>query len=150
MTEIQKFTCREAARLSGFENHMMVDYLCRQKILVPSLRSAPGRGRPRLFSFWDVVLLRAINRILSAGVPVARLKQSMLDAQKELRGLTPEEAIVRRFMVTDGKEVFMVEDPKLIVQLTKNGQLAFAFVLDTEDARQEVLENSQKGIAAAS
>ncbi len=81
---------------------------------------------------------------------MARLKQSMLDAQKELRGLTPEEAIVRRFMVTDGKEVFMVEDPKLIVQLTKNGQLAFAFVLDTEDARQEVLENSQKGIAAAS
>ena len=150
MVEKREFTCRQAARLAGFDNHMMVDYLCRQGILIPSILSSPGRGRPRLFSFWDVVLLRAVNQILSAGVPVARLKKAMSDFQNELNDLTPEEAIIRRFMVTDGTEVFMVEEPDTIVQLTSNGQLAFAFVLDAEDARREVHQQAKTESAVAS
>ncbi|HIP80762.1 MAG TPA: MerR family transcriptional regulator [Kiloniellaceae bacterium] len=149
MNEIQKFTVRQAARLAGFDNHMMVDYLCRQKIVTPSVRSAPGRGRPRLYSFWDLVVLRAINRILTAGVPVARLKQSISDLQKDLKGLTPEEAIVRRFVVTDGTKLFAVHNADEIVEVTNDRQLAFAFVLDAEHARQEVLEESQRLLGGA-
>jgi len=129
---------------------MMVDYLCRHELVVPSMRASPGRGRARLFTFWDVVLLRAINRILSAGVPVARLKKGLADIQKELKGLTPEEAIVRRFVVTDGHEVMLVNDANDIVELTNKGQLAFAFVLDAENARREVLEEAQSLTAEAS
>lgn len=150
MPKDKGFTCRQAARLAGFDNHMMVDYLCRQKLVVPSLRSAPGRGRARLYTFWDVVLLRAINRILSAGIPVARLKKGLSDLQKELKSLTPEEAIIRRFVVTDGHEIMMVEKAGEIVEVTNNGQLAFAFVLDAETARQEVFDQSELLKAEAS
>lgn len=131
------FSLREAAKYGGFKTPYMVDYLCRQKILVPSGRSAPGRGRKRLFSFGDLVLLRAINCLLASGLPVSRLKKALRQKQKHFRDMTPETAI-RRFIITNGKDVLLEDEPGKMVNLTSNGQLEFAFIVDIHNAREQV------------
>ena len=117
---------------------MMVDYLCRQGIVVPSRRWAPGRGRPRLYGFGDLILLRAVNRLLSSGLPVSRLKVPLRKLQRHFRDLSPETAI-ERYLMTDGREAFFADEPGAFVDLAEDGQLGFAFIIDVERARRDVL-----------
>ena len=146
------FTSREAAELAGFRTAMMVDYLCRTGIVAPSARTRPGRGRYRLYTFGDVVLLRALNRLLSSGLPVARLKRAIARLQRDFRHLSPEPAI-KRYVITDGRELFLADQPGALVNLNRDGQLAFAFIVDIKHARAEVLTkviaNPTRYLAAA-
>jgi hypothetical protein len=49
-----------------------------------------------------------------------------------------------RFLTTDGSAVFFRKDSSTVVDLTRDGQLAFAFVLDTEAIASEVREEIAK------
>jgi DNA-binding transcriptional MerR regulator len=132
------FTTKEAAALAGFRTGMMVDYLCRQGIVVPSKRPGPGRGRARLYSFGDLVLLRAVSRLLQSGLPVRRLKDALEKLRKQFQRVRPETAIAK-YLITDGKEVFLVDRPEALLNLNRDGQLAFAFIIDVEHAREDVI-----------
>jgi hypothetical protein len=136
------FTTAQAAKFAGFKSSSMVDYLCRAGILVPSLGANPGRGRSRLYTFGEVVLLRALNRLLESRLPVARLKEALERQQKDFRYLTAEGAI-RRFLITDGCDVFLEDEPGRLVNLNKDGQMAFAFVVDVEHARRDVIRMAE-------
>lgn len=133
------FSIREAAEIAGFKTAMMVDYLCRSGIVVPSKLSKPGRGRTRLFTLGDLILLRAIHRLLSSGLPVSRLKQGMLTLRKRLRSQRPESAIAK-YLITDGQNVYLEDDPGVLVNLNRDGQLAFAFIIDLGHAKDDVLK----------
>lgn len=130
---------RLAADVAGFKNHHMVDYLCRTGIVQPSKKSAPGRGGRRLYSFHDLVLLRAVNRLLSRGLPVSRLKAAQQEFLRLHKGAKPNE-LLTKFLVTDGERVLYEENSSGVIELTENGQLAFAFVLDLARIHSEVTE----------
>ena len=66
---VQDFLIARAAKLSGL-TPAMLNYLCREKVLLPSVPGRRGRGRPRRYSFGDVVMLRVIAKLLKAGVSV--------------------------------------------------------------------------------
>ena len=133
------FSTDDAAHLAGFKTPMMVDYLCRSGIVVPTARSRPGRGRPRLYSFGDVVVLRAISRLLSTGLPVVRLKVALRRLQRDFRGLSSE-TVIKRYLITDGRDVFLEEEPGALVNLNREGQMAFAFIVDVGHARDDVVK----------
>lgn len=135
------FTTAQAARFAGFRSRMMVDYLCRSGIVVPCLGANPGRGRTRLYTFGEVVLLRALSRLLENGLPVARLRRALETQRKRFQELSPT-AVIDRFLITNGHDVFFENEPGRFVELTKDGQMAFAFIVDIERARSDVISSA--------
>lgn len=120
----------------------MLNYLARSGIIPPSLSTNPGRGRKRKYSFTDVVMLRALNRLLSKGISVARLKEALkqLNAYKVISPTTLSE----KFLVTDGNTLYWKKDETTLLQLHDDGQFAFAFIIDIETIRNEVLEEADR------
>ena len=137
------YSTKEAARLTGFKTSMMVAYLCRQGIVVPTKRPEPGRGRTRLYSFGDLVVLRSVNRLLTSGLPVSRLSAALNELQRRFRRIEPETALTR-YLITDGHSVFLADEPGKLVDLNQDGQIAFAFIVDIEHARKDVISATQQ------
>ncbi len=82
-------------------------------------------------------MLRALNRLLVQRVPVRGLKKSLATYRRIFSRISPESDL-KRFLITDGKEILLEEEPGILVNLSKDGQLAFAFVVDMHQARLEV------------
>ena len=132
------FTLQQAAEIAEFKTASMVDYLCRSGIVVPSALSSPGRGRKRLYTLGDLIVLRALNRLLKSGLPVSRLKKGLQTLRKRLKNQRPDSAIVK-YLITDGRSVFFEDDPGVFTDLTADGQMAFAFIVDLSQAKADVL-----------
>jgi DNA-binding transcriptional MerR regulator len=132
----KSFTIKQAARLSKL-SLTMVEYLCRTEVLRPSGCHRRGRGCRREYSFGDVVLLRAIAKLLENGISVSKLKKSLLRLRRHHPEITSE-ALPASLLVTDGKQVFFRESNEVLLELSK-GQLAFAFVLELSAIQQEIM-----------
>jgi len=137
------FTVREAARAARVTEGV-VDYLARSGVVPPSGRRNPGRGRPRLYTFSDLVLLRALAQLLIAGIPVARLKTALRRLRRrDLAGGAPP----AQYLVTDGTRIFLKNPNDLLEDLSSGGQLAFAFLIELHQVRRDVLEALPAGSA---
>lgn len=132
------FTTQDVKKYAGFESKQMVDYLYRTGIVQPSARRKPGRGRARLYTLGDVVLLRAINRLLQSGLPVSKLKKAIEVVRRKYRHMRPE-TVVERYMFTDGNTVFLHDDAAKIADLNQDGQMVFAFIVDYAQAKEDVV-----------
>ena len=132
MTEID---IRRAEARTGLSQAMLT-YLAHQGIVRPSETSRPGRGRRRLYSFADLILLRAIARLLEQGIEVKRLRPQLQRLQREFNS-QQEFSTAIRYLVTDGADVFTVEGKEAVVNVM-TGQLAFAFLLDLRQLNEEV------------
>lgn len=130
------FNIAEAALYAGL-SLSMVDYLCRTRILVPTATKTRGRGRKRLYSFGDIVMLRVIAKLLAHGIEVARLRVGL----RALRSVHPEitpTSLPDGLLCTDGRTVYIRKGPDVLEDLAR-GQYAFAFVLELNQVREEVM-----------
>ena len=82
------FSAKTAAHLTGLTAPML-DYLVREGFIAPSGSIERGRGKPRLFTFGDLVTLRVLARLLSSGIEIRRLATTadhvLVQTQKESR-----------------------------------------------------------------
>jgi DNA-binding transcriptional MerR regulator len=118
----------------------MITYLGRTDLLNPAHR---GRGRARLFTFNDVLFLKVIADLLARGIEVKRLRDALKRARLESELWIDIRRAPRRYLVTDGTELFVRRRGQLESK-TKNGQLAFAFVLDLEPTHKAVAQSWPK------
>ncbi len=118
---------KKASELSGLSVHML-NYLGRIGVLIPS-GSVPGRGRRRLYTFCDVLFLKMISDLLARGIEVKRLGQALQRAKNEADLWIEVQKRPRRYLITDGTEVFLLRKGQLESKTT-NGQFAFSFVMD--------------------
>lgn len=139
---ISSFSIKEAANLAGFRSVYTVDYLCRSKLVIPSVRSSPGRGNKRRYSFRDIVLLRALNRLLSQRLPVSKLKAAQEEFAR-VHGSADDFAVMTKYLTTDGTNVFYRENDGQCIELTRSGQLAFAFMLDIGQVAAEIRDEAR-------
>lgn len=137
------FTLADAARLAGL-SRSMVDYLCRSQALVPSLANRPGRGRRRLYSFRDIVMLRALGHLLACGISVAKLKVALTQLRSS-HFLAGDAAFPGRFLITDGSSIFFDAGRGGLEDLTRRGQFVFAFVIEMERVTEEVSRQLRAG-----
>jgi DNA-binding transcriptional MerR regulator len=117
----------------------MVSYLAQAGFLLPGYR--PGserRGSTRYFSYRDLVIARLVARLSAAGVELKRLKASLRSFQESdvWMRLGPEAACA--LLVTDGATIMVHEEDGSILDLTRGGQLAFAFVMDLQATDAEL------------
>ena len=127
-----------AAKLSGLPV-TMVNYLGRTDVLVPSRPKERKRGRARRYTLGDVVMLRILASLLASGISVARLKKSLKAFRKYHPEITPT-SLPARYLVTNGIRVYLWHENRALEALDDEGQMAFAFVLEIEQARADVLE----------
>lgn len=131
------FTANEAARLSGL-TRTMLDYLCRTKISEPTVACKRGKGCRRHYSFGDVVLLRSIARLLNAGISVLRLKRALQSLRKHHPDITPD-SLPGTHLITNGRKIYFRRGSHSVEELI-TGQFSFAFVVELEKVKSEVLK----------
>ncbi|MGQ0650855.1 MAG: MerR family transcriptional regulator [Betaproteobacteria bacterium] len=139
------YSAYRASKIAGL-SLSMVNYLCWNELVLPSgphcHRHGPGRGRRRDYSFADLVVLRAIGKLLKHGVSVYRMKAAL----DRLRVRYPEitqESLPASHLFTDGKNVLFREGREILQDLN-SGQYAFAFLLDVRQIQKEVVELATK------
>lgn len=135
------YSVTEASAYSGLSNSK-INYLCREGLLMPSEGHNPGRGIARKYTFGDIVMLRAIERFLTAGIRVGSLKTSLAAIRSRHSEITPY-SLPSKYIITDGTEVFFHEEGESL-EVLKNGQLAFAFVLELQSLQNEVINVLRK------
>lgn len=138
------FPTKDAAKLSGLTIDM-VNYLCRYKIVKASGDKKCGRGRARKFVYTDILLLRVIGKLLSNGISVLRLRKSLIALQK--RGKNYTDILTKKYVATDGINIYFKD--KGVLEIFGTGQIVFAFVLELESIREELIELIEKENSAA-
>lgn len=119
-----RFYAVDAAERSGLPLYV-VDRYDRVGILRPSIRRASGSGRhrPRVYSMDDVVALSVAARLRTFGMPARRIAPVL----KALRGHVMARP---RYLLTDGKSVFLRDEDGAVLDLLRRQQVAFAVFLD--------------------
>jgi DNA-binding transcriptional MerR regulator len=129
----------------------MLNFLIRNEYLRPSYREdydfperqkRQPRGNTRYWSYRDLIIAKAIRRLLDAGVQLIRVKRALESLREDehwllkTKGFAADRAI--NWLVTDGKEVYL-RDHRGFLELIGNGrQRAFAFVVEMKSVRSEV------------
>ncbi len=104
--------------------YRQIDYWDRSGLLRPSGRSAQGRGSQRLYSFQDLVKLRAVSGLRKAGVSLQRIRRSL----EYLGTAHPEiEDPLRELRLhTDGRNILISSDGEPYLEDTlRHGQLVW-------------------------
>lgn len=136
----------DAARFSGLTRYM-VDYLCRTGVLTPSgHRERPRRGSSRLYTFGDLVILRVLSHLLQAGIEVRKLKEALATLRSKHPEITPT-SLPGKYLVTNGESLFFRARRNVVEDLTRDGQIVFAFVVEMRKVRDDV--RARVGLRAA-
>lgn len=117
------WTAPQAQSLAGI-TYRQLDYWARTSLVVPSVRAAGGSGSQRLYSFFDLVQLRMVKRILDAGISLQNIRIA-LERIKErgpdnLAGVT---------VFSDGASIYEVTEADEIIDLLQGGQGVFGIAL---------------------
>lgn len=133
------FSPRAASDITDLSTHMLY-YLAREGYLEPTYRSpkGKGRGRVRYYSYKDLVVARLIAQLLASGLEIARLKSAIAFLSEDTSWHPSEFQENARLLATDGNRLYSVQENGTLLDLTKDGQLAFSFVLDARSAMDEV------------
>lgn len=132
----QTFSVAQAAEFSGLST-AMVNYLVRERIVMPTTSARRGRGLQRHFAFGDIVVMKAVARMLAAGVSVYRMRRALAGFREVHPEITPK-GMPASYLVTDGREVFLRHRSGL-VELLARQQFSFAFVLEVDSMRKEAV-----------
>lgn len=119
------FTTDQASRLTGCTPSQL-RYWDNVRLIQPSIQSTGGRpGVRRVYSFRDLVILRAIRSLKDNGMSLQRIRRAWNYFRRN--GVDPGDVK----LVTDGVSIFSVaQDADQLLDALREGQLAFFVELD--------------------
>lgn len=120
------FTASEVMKLTGL-TYRQLDYWAQTDFIEPSKVEQVGKRTKRIYTFTDVLAIRAAMRLLYAGIPLQRIRKAVNRLKNELPN--KKEALYSLVWLTDGENLFILESRE-VVRDVLNGQLAFAFAVD--------------------
>lgn len=104
--------------------YRQLDYWSRTGLIEPSIRTAQGSGSQRLYSFKDILVVKIINRLLSAGISLQNIRIAV-DHLRE-RGV---EDLANLTLISDGITIYEVTSPEEITDILQQGQGVFAIAI---------------------
>jgi len=104
--------------------YRQLDYWARIGLVTPEVRAASGSGSLRLYSFRDILLLKVIKRLLSAGVTLQQIRHAV-DYLRE-RGVHDLTEVT---LVSDGVSVYECTRDDEVIDIVKGGQGMFAIAI---------------------
>lgn len=116
---MQSYDRRAASRLTGI-SVWRLRYWEHTDLLRPSL----SEGKQRLYSFADLVTLRAIQQLLTAGISLQRVRRIVASLHRLYPRL--ESPLCSLSLFTDGDGIFVAtSDPQVALDVLKEGQLVW-------------------------
>lgn len=143
---MQGFSAGEAANLTGVP-YDRLDYWARSGFLKPGVVGAKGKGSRRLYSFRDLVALRAARELRDLGVPLQTLRK-VLGFLRQIKGL--EHPLAEARLVVSGRDVLLVQGESELISLMRcPSQGVLHLVLDlprvVKELRAEIQHNQKEG-----
>jgi len=137
---------KRAAEIASI-TYRQLDYWARTGLVRPSLQPATGSGSRRLYSYRDLLELRAVKSLLDAGIRLELVRKVFEYLTKHL-----DEDVTRVNLVISGTSVMVRTGEEEIVDLIRHGQgvlniLPLAGVKEQVDAR--IVELYPEGRSAA-
>lgn len=112
------FSTAMAAKIAGVAMTTLENW-SRRGILSPSV--ATQSTHPRRYTFRDLVAIRVLVVLRDAGIDLGGLHR-VVDYLKKRKSLSATDALASTVLVTDGHDVYEVEDNVPISALRKPGQ----------------------------
>lgn len=125
--DAEGFGHRQVQSIVGI-THRQLDEWDRQGFVKPSITKKHGRGRKRVYSFQDLVVLRTAKYLRGRGVSLNKLKRCLRFIQKSYPDR--QNALAEMTFATDGKSVFVFDpDANTLADTLKGGQLLLGIAL---------------------
>lgn len=104
--------------------YRQLDYWDRTGLVTPNIRGAKGSGSQRLYSFRDVLVLKAVKRLLDTGVSLQQIRLAVEQLESygvdDLAGVT---------LMSDGASVYLCTSNDEVIDLINGGQGVFGIAL---------------------
>ncbi|MDP1840992.1 MAG: MerR family transcriptional regulator [Reyranella sp.] len=136
LKEKQWYSLNEAHKATDL-SEAMIKYLVREELIHPSMTKQRVRGAKYRFIFADLLILRAIARLLEEGIEVRRLQNDLKKMRAKISGLTFESARLK-YLATDGFRAYLMTGNDIMEEV-RTGQFAFRFMLNVGTLRHEVV-----------
>jgi len=141
---LKHFFAREVARFAGFETEVMLNYLEQSQTFTRELANKPHHGQRRLYTYRDLVVLRAINRLLAMGARPKRIRLAIetfkLVAELPDDGDALAEFARKSALFVVTRDSVLYRRPEGLVELGQRGQLAFSFLIDAAASMKPVAD----------
>jgi len=134
---LNAFTAQQVNKITGLSVHM-INYLAREGYLLPAYDQGRIRGRIRYYSYRDLVVARIVQHLREAGIELKRLKRGIQLLSSEGTWFKAGSDRKISLLATDGKKLFYPDEKGSLVELTREGQRSFAFVLDIAQAQSDI------------
>lgn len=115
-TSTEGYSARRSAEIVGI-TYRQLDYWARTELVRPSLHDAEGSGSRRLYSYRDLLELKAIKTLLDAGIRLERVRKVFKFLQDTL-----DEDVARVNLVISGDSVLVRRGADEIIDLLREGQ----------------------------
>ncbi|HEX7096411.1 MAG TPA: MerR family transcriptional regulator [Acidimicrobiales bacterium] len=130
----QGFSGKQAAEIVGI-TYRQLDYWARTNLVRPALADAKGSGSRRLYSYRNLLELKAIKTLLDAGIKLESVREVFRYLRENLG-----EDVTTVNLVISGKGSVLVRSGEEIIDLLRRGQgvlniLPLAGVQDEVDAK---------------
>lgn len=131
------FSAAQVEEITGLSQHML-NYLVRKRYLVPSYQRKGVRGKVRYFSFRDMIIARIIHKLAESGIELQRLKKGIRDLQASHIWLEKGRERALSMLASDGHSLYVPDESGSLHDIARRGQMAFAFLLDVNAAKDDV------------
>ena len=116
-----------------------IGYWDQTGLIKPSVQAAVGKGTPRLYAFTDIIQIKTAFALRAQGISLQRLRKCIAFLKAHLPEVEAPLAELR--LLSDGETIFVLtDDPKVIVDTLKRGQLVWSFAVGemVQAIREEV------------
>lgn len=121
------FTASEVLKLTGL-TYRQLDHWARTDFIVPSIIQKTGQRTKRVYTFTDILAIRAAMKLLDSGIPLQRIRKAVSRLRDEL-SKTKKELLHSLVWLTDGENLFVLESRDIARDVLR-GQYVFAFAID--------------------
>ncbi len=119
----QAYRSEAACHAAGI-SHRQLDYWARTGLVKPSVRFGQP-GKPNLYSFRDILLLKVSKRLLDAGISLKQARVAVLHLQRY-----EGDDLSRVTLMSDGVSIYELTSDDEIIALLKGNTAVFGVALD--------------------
>ncbi len=121
----QGYTGPEVCNITGI-SYRQLDHWTTTNLIKASIRSIKGSGFHRIYSFNDIILVKLVKKLRSAGISLQKIRIALKNVNKIL-GKNSNISDISIF--SDGSSIYVLTDNNQIVDLLKKGQAVFGISL---------------------
>ena len=121
----QGYTGPEVCKITGI-SYRQLDHWTTTKLITASVRNIKGSGFHRIYSFNDIVLVKLVKKLRSAGISLQKIRIALKNVNN-LLGKNSNISDVSIF--SDGASIYVLTDNDQMIDLLKKGQAVFGISL---------------------